>query len=204
MRIGVLGCGHVGAPLGAKWAKAGHEVTFGVRNPLEKRRRDDPDLVPFNTRYVTVADAVCDANVILFAVPSEAVAGILDAHGAQLDGKILIDPTNDFQSDQMSKVDELVSAVPSAKVYRAFNSLGRENFEEPVFNGESADLFYCGPDEEDCLAIIETLIGEIGLRPIRIGDLDQVSIVDSVLKLWFSLAKGQGFGRHMAFKTLGI
>ena len=204
VRIGVLGSGHVGAALGGKWAKVGHEVIFGVRCPQEKRRRDDLGLSRFNARYATVADAICDADVILFAIPSAAVAGVIDGHGSNLDGKILIDPTNDFHSDQMSKVHELVLAAPSAKVYRAFNSLGRENFEDPVFGGESADLFYCGPDAGDCLAIIEALIREIGLRPIRIGDLDQVPIVDSVLRLWFSLAKGQGFGRHMAFKTLGI
>jgi 8-hydroxy-5-deazaflavin:NADPH oxidoreductase len=40
------------------------------------------------------------------------------------------------------------------------------------------------------------------LRPIRLGDVDQVGLVDSVASLWFALALGQGKGRQLAFKVL--
>jgi predicted dinucleotide-binding enzyme len=33
MRIGVIGIGMVGGTLGRRWAKEGHEVMFGVREP---------------------------------------------------------------------------------------------------------------------------------------------------------------------------
>ena len=204
MKIAVLGSGKVGGTLGAKWARAGHEIKFGVRDPEEKRRRADPKLASFNIIYLTVAEAIRDADVVLFAVPTSEVAGIIATHGSQLDYKILIDATNDFRADQMSKVKELVAAAPSAKVFRAFNSLGWENFEQPVFDGVPADLFYCGPKEGDASVTMQALIEEIGLRPIQIGDLDQVAVVDSIVRLWFSLAVDLGLGRHLAFKTLGI
>ncbi|HET9212340.1 MAG TPA: NAD(P)-binding domain-containing protein, partial [Thermoanaerobaculia bacterium] len=31
MKIGIIGAGSVGGALGRGWARAGHEVTFGVR-----------------------------------------------------------------------------------------------------------------------------------------------------------------------------
>jgi predicted dinucleotide-binding enzyme len=31
MKIAVIGAGNVGATLGKRWAKLGHEVVFGVR-----------------------------------------------------------------------------------------------------------------------------------------------------------------------------
>jgi hypothetical protein len=37
---------------------------------------------------------------------------------------------------------------------------------------------------------------------MRLGDVDQVGLVDSVGSLWFALALGQGKGRHLAFKVL--
>ncbi len=46
------------------------------------------------------------------------------------------------------------------------------------------------------------MISDVGLRPIRLGDADQVGLVDSVGSLWFALALGQGKGRHLAFKVL--
>jgi len=204
LKIAVLGSGKVGGTLGAKWARAGHEIKFGVRDPEEKRRRADPELASFKVLYLTVAEAIRDADVVLFAVPTSEVAGIIATHGSQLDYKILIDATNDFRSDQMSKVKELVAAAPSAKVFRAFNSLGWENFEQPDFDGVPADLFYCGPKKGDASVTMQALIEEIGLRPIQIGDLDQVAVVDSIVRLWFSLAVDLGLGRHLAFKTLGI
>ena len=36
-RIAVLGAGKVGGTLGKKWLAAGHEVTFGVRDPGSSR-----------------------------------------------------------------------------------------------------------------------------------------------------------------------
>ena len=33
MNIGIIGPGNVGGALGTRWAKGGHQVTFGSRNP---------------------------------------------------------------------------------------------------------------------------------------------------------------------------
>ena len=46
------------------------------------------------------------------------------------------------------------------------------------------------------------MIGEIGLRPIRVGDAEQTPLVDALLQLWFALAIQRGMGRHLAFKVL--
>ena len=91
--------------------------------------------------------------------------------------------------------------TPQAQLYRAFNSLGWENFADPVFDGIQADLFYCGPDG-DTREVAEQMIVDVGLRPIRLGDVEQVGLVDSVGSLWFALVFGQGKGRHLAFKVL--
>jgi predicted dinucleotide-binding enzyme len=49
---------------------------------------------------------------------------------------------------------------------------------------------------------VESLIADVGLRPIYIGDLEQVAVVDNLTRLWFALAFGQGYGRRLAFKML--
>jgi hypothetical protein len=37
---------------------------------------------------------------------------------------------------------------------------------------------------------------------MRLGDLSQVGLVDTVASLWFALVFGQGMGRQLAFKVL--
>ncbi len=104
-------------------------------------------------------------------------------------------------SMQMNSVATIAAAAPGATVYRAFNTLGWDNFADPTFDGVAADLFYAGPDGE-ARAMVEQLIADIGMRPIRLGGTDEVALVDSVLPLWFALASGQRMGRHLAFKVL--
>ena len=191
MRIAVLGRGNIGGTLGSKWQEAGHEVSFGVRNP-------DPS----SPSQASISDAISHGEVVLFAVPASAVGPIAEAQAADLIGKILIDATNNMAGASMSSVDALVAHVPTAKVFRAFNSLGWENFANPVFGNDRADLFYCGSSDTGATRIVEELIEAIGLRPMRVGDLDKVELVDCVTKLWFALASGRKMGRHTAFKVL--
>jgi len=49
---------------------------------------------------------------------------------------------------------------------------------------------------------VEGLIADAGFRPIYVGDLSQLDIVDNLLRLWFALVRGQGYGRRVAFKVL--
>jgi 8-hydroxy-5-deazaflavin:NADPH oxidoreductase len=39
MNIAIIGAGNVGGTLGGRWAHNGHKVTFGVRNPMPKCKR---------------------------------------------------------------------------------------------------------------------------------------------------------------------
>ncbi|HLC05940.1 MAG TPA: NAD(P)-binding domain-containing protein [Anaerolineales bacterium] len=191
MRIAVIGKGKIGGTLGSKWLAAGHDVVFGVRTPAPSAPSQAP-----------VADAIKQAEVVLFAVPASAMASILDAHSADLGGKILIDATNNMPGPTMSSVRRLTAQAPSSKVFRAFNSLGWENFANPTFGKDRADLFYCGPGDADASRIVEELVEAVGLRPMRVGGLDKVELVDSVTRLWFALATGMNMGRHTAFKVL--
>ncbi len=37
MKIAIIGIGNVGGTLGPAWAKAGHDVIFGVRDPNSEK-----------------------------------------------------------------------------------------------------------------------------------------------------------------------
>jgi predicted dinucleotide-binding enzyme len=81
---------------------------------------------------------------------------------------------------------------------RAFNTLGFEMFAAPTVGGELADLFWCGPED----AGVEQLIADVGLRPVRVGDLDAIDVVDGVARLWLTLVFRQGHPRRTAFRML--
>jgi predicted dinucleotide-binding enzyme len=197
--IAVLGAGTIGGTLARKWAAAGHQVVFGSRDPDRADLRSLADQIGGTT--ATHADAVSQADVVVFALPGSAMADTLAALGHILDGKVVIDTTNDIGGQVMNSVAIVTAHAPGAKVARAFNSVGWENFADPDFDGVAADLLWCGPDGH-AGATVEQLITDVGMRPVRVGGLDQLPAVDMLATLWFALALGQGRGRHLAFKVL--
>ena len=201
MRIAVLGSGHIGGTIGKKWIAVGHDVTFGVRDPGGAKMQAVLADVDGRAQANTIPNALAGAEAVLFAIPGTAMAETVQANGQALDGKLLIDATNNMShAPAYSAVDVLKKYAPGAQVYRAFNSLGWENFADPVIDGVQADLFFCGPQQ--ARSTVERLIAEVGLRPIYVGDLDQVSTVDAILPLWFQLVGPRGMPRRTAFRVL--
>lgn len=201
LRVAVLGAGNIGGTLGRKWVAAGRQVAFGVSDPGSPRAEALRGEVGENATISGVEQALDGAEVVVLAIPGRAVDELIQTQSGRLAGKTIIDATNRMGGGPMNSVAALSAAAPSAHVYRAFNSLGWENFAEPVFGGVQADLFYAGPDDA-ARETVEQLIGDIGLRPVYVGGTDQVGIVDAVTSLWFALALGQKKGRRLAFKML--
>lgn len=187
MKIAVIGAGKIGGTIGGKWEEAGHDVVYGLRDPAKKAGAK------------TIAQSLQGAEVVLFAIPAGAVAQFVRDHTKELDHKILIDATNHFGGDTFHQWPLIAKALPHAHLYRAFNTYGFEVFADARLGGEQPDLFYAGP-EGASKEKVETLIQEVGLKPIWVGDSDQAETVDGVLRLWVTLSRRHG--RRIAFKLL--
>jgi 8-hydroxy-5-deazaflavin:NADPH oxidoreductase len=188
MRIAVIGTGHIGGTLGGKWQAAGYDVVYGGRSP----GADGPG----GARVVTIADALADADIVVFAVPGPAVADIAAANAAALDGKVVIDATNRMGQAEANNQAAIKSAAPGANYARAFNTLGWENFAEPP---AGADLFFAA--DKSARSATEELIGAVGLEPVFVGDGSAVGTVDGVARLWFALMQQSG-NRKLAFRVV--
>ncbi len=186
MRIAVVGAGNIGRTLGGKWTDAGHDVVYGVRRP------GDPGTA-------AVADAVAGAEVVVLAVPGAAAKDVVASLGGELAGKVVVDATNDVQgSGKLHALDELADGAHPA---RAFNTLGWENFADPVIDGVTVDLLYAA-EEGVAKDTAETLVRDVGLEPVWVGGVDAFDVADGVTRLWFTLALQRKLGRRLAFKVL--
>lgn len=200
MNITILGTGNIGGTLGRHWAKAGHRIYFGAR---DQQKPDVQALLAQCGGRATVhslLEATQQGTVIVFAIPATAMNETITLLTPHLVDKILIDTTNNVRGTPQSAVEALRQAAAKSQIYRAFNSIGWENIENPKHGGIQADLIFCGSPEQR--AVAEQLISETGMNPVYIGGLDQTPIVDMMTKLWFALAFGQAGGRRISFKVL--
>jgi predicted dinucleotide-binding enzyme len=172
MTIGSIGKGNVGGTLTRLWQQAGHDVRAGGR--------DD-----------SIADVAAHGDVVLLAVEADAVEAVLEAAGP-LDGKVLIDATNDIEAKFGSLAGRIAELAPGAKVVKAFNATFA-----PVFGAAALDpppdLVFCG-DDEGAKQTVAGLISDIGMTPVEVGGLDQAANVEAFARMNISLAYGQGRG----------
>ena len=201
MKIAVLGSGRIGGALAKKWARAGHTITFGSRDPDKPELKELLKTLGGGATATNAGAAIHASEVVLFAIPGATMAESIIEHAKVLDGKILIDAANNMAGHTLNSFATFAEQTPKAQVFRAFNNYGWEDFENADFAGGPADLFYCGPDGS-ARATVEHLIQEVGLNPLYIGGVEHVDLVDAVLRLWITLIRERNMGRHLAFKVL--
>ena len=190
MKIAVIGRGNIGGTLGTKWSAAGHDVVYGARGGSG----DGPGGAPVRG----IGDALDGADVVVLAVPGAVVPEVVNDHGAALAGKVVIDAVNRMGGGAEYDSRTLIAdAAPSARYVRAFNSLGWENFADPL---PGANLFFAADPE--ARAVAEELITAVGLEPAYLGDADATAAVDGLLPLWFALVKQNGGNRKVALRVV--
>ncbi|MGA2837631.1 MAG: NAD(P)-binding domain-containing protein [Acidimicrobiales bacterium] len=190
MDIAIIGTGFIGTTLGRALADSGEQVTFGSRHP-----DDDRVDVP-GARVAAIGDAMAGADAIILAIPGAAVAELAATHGADLAGKLVIDATNRM-GEPVANGRALLP--PTIRYARAFNTLGGENFADPVFSDGRADMFFSAPVDDR--QAVEEVIEGVGLRPVYVGE-DQEAIIDALFRLWIALALEQGRGRRLALRLM--
>ena len=189
MKIAVIGKGNIGGTLGSRWRAAGHDVTYGAR--------DGSGEGPGGAPVRGIGDALASAEVVLLAVPGQAVPDVVSEQGAALAGKVVIDAVNRIGAAEFDSRALITAAAPTARYARAFNSLGWENFADPV---PGSNMFFAADPE--ARAITEELISAVGLEPAFLGDATATQTVDALLPLWFALVQQNGGHRRLALRMV--
>lgn len=185
----MIGKGNIGGTLVSRWRAAGHDVVYGGRGGSGEG--------PGGAPVLGIGAALEGAEVVLLAVPGQAVPDLLQEQGAALGGKVVIDAVNRIGAPEFDSRALIAAAAPSARYVRAFNSLGWENFADPV---PGAAMFFAADPE--ARAVAEELIGAVGLEPAFVGDGSATATVDALLPLWFALVKQNGGNRRLALRVV--
>ena len=189
MRIAVIGKGNIGGSLGSKWTAAGHDVVYGARDASG----EGPGGAPIQS----IGAAIEQADVVVLAVPGKVVGDVVAEHGAALAGQTVIDAVNRIGAPEFDSRAIIAQAAPQARYVRAFNSLGWENFANPM---PGTNMFFAA--DPDARAVAEELITAVGLEPVLVGDATATATVDALLPLWFALVQQNGGNRRVALRVI--
>lgn len=207
MTIGIIGAGNIGGTLGRIWAAKGHTLLYGVRNALAPNIQSILTELGAQATALSVKEAVLRSEIVVLATPWEAV-GEVAFQLLDLPGTVLIDCTNPIRPNPewplaqgTSAAEEIAKRLPQFRVVKAFNTIGSASLGDAAFGTVHADAFVCGDDAEAKRTVI-ALAKECGLDPVDVGGLRNAELLESLAKLWITLAYQQGIGPNIAFKLL--
>lgn len=190
MKIAVIGSGNVGGALGTAWVRAGHQVTFGSREP--SREKPAP-----GASVSDIKSAMENAEVVVLAIPWGAVPGVV----SQIDdwkNKVLIDCTNPLGPGlalalgfNTSGGEQVATLAKNARVVKAFNTTGADNMQNPKYGGRGVTMFYA-TDDNSAASVAEQLIRDVGFEPEFAGPLKQARYIEPLAALWISLTPRLG------------
>jgi 8-hydroxy-5-deazaflavin:NADPH oxidoreductase len=201
MRIGIVGIGAVGRTLGTIWARAGHEVAFGSRDPV---RATEATTGLAGARATTQEEAAAFGDVVLWTP-----RGVMPANPDVLAGKIVLDPNNrepgpsgSYASPRPggpSFAEQIQAAAPRARVVKAFNTvvmrLLREDRERLRLSG--AQVFLAGDDAE-AKTVAAALAAEAGLGAVDLGGLEAAWMAETMADTFRQAMKASPAGWRQA------
>ncbi|PJC20727.1 MAG: NADP oxidoreductase [Candidatus Yonathbacteria bacterium CG_4_9_14_0_2_um_filter_47_74] len=211
MNIGILGTGMVGRAHAAKFVELGHTVMLGTRDGKKTMATNEKDAMgnpPFaewhkdhtKVKLVTFAEAATSGDVVYNALKGEIALSTLSFLKKQLTGKILIDVSNPldfskgmpptlFVCNTDSLGEQIQSALPKARVVKAFNTMNAYLQVDPrQLEGGDHHLFVSGNDADAKAQVIKIAKEWYGWEHIiDLGDITTSRGTEMILAVWIRL-----------------
>ena len=183
LKVAIIGLGAIGRTLAINLTKGFREVILASRDYTTAQNLAN-ELGSF-AQPKELSAAVQEADIIILAIWFDAISEFLQQYATQLDGKIIVDPSNPIAPDPKGGFVKIIGQTQSAgqinasllpkgtKLVKAFGTLGAASLAHASGQTpEQAVLFYA-TDDQSIDSAIEELIVDAGFEPLRVGGLDQ-------------------------------
>jgi NADPH-dependent F420 reductase len=190
MKIAIIGTGNVGTALGGSFVRAGHEVTFAAQDATATQALASQLGA---TAAATTSAAIHASEIVVLAIPYDAVGDIAGEIAGAVAGKVVIDATNPLKSDYSglatadgpSGAERIADLLPGARVVKAFNTIFASIQADPRGQGQVVDGLLAGDDPE-AKAEVAGLLRSMGLRPLDAGPLAEARALEAIA--WLNIA----------------
>jgi predicted dinucleotide-binding enzyme len=199
VKVTIIGAGNMARGIGTRVVAGGNEVELIDQNPDDARSLAD-DLGD----AAAAADAP-SGEIVVLALPYEAIAAAVEQHRDGLAGKVVVDIANPAEWSTMdrlvtpqdsSSAEETAKLVPGdARVVKAFNTTFAGTLVAGEVAGQKLDVLIAG-DDEQAKQQLASVVEAGGLRPIDVGPLKRARLLEQVALFHMAIQDqlGSGYG----------
>lgn len=207
-KIGIIGGGNMGTAMGKLWAAAGHAIKVGFGRDQAKLQQA-ATAIGGGTSVASPAEVAQFADVIVLTVPWSAASAAVAALG-DVAGKVIWTVINPFKADfsglelgtttcageEIAKLAKAARVVEGLPLFADVLASGDRRFE-----GERANVFYCG-DDADAKAAVAELLGDLDVEATDVGPLSSGRFIEPAMMMLMRIQYGPGAEGQYAFKLL--
>ena len=203
MKITIIGAGNMGRGIGVRAVAGGNEVELIDQNPQDARSLADELGSAASTSHSV------SGEIVVFAVPYEAVAVAIRQHRDGLAGKVLIDIANPFDWSTMDRVvtpegsssaEEAAKLVPErTSVVKAFNTTFAKTLVAGEVAGQTLEVLIAG-DDAGAKQKVASLVEAGGMQAIDVGPLKRARQLEQVGLFHIAIQSQLGSGFASALK----
>jgi 8-hydroxy-5-deazaflavin:NADPH oxidoreductase len=182
-KVAVIGLGSIGTVLATNLVKGNRSIIVADRT-IEKSNELAQKLGNLATPK-DIATAIKEADIVILAVWFDAIKELFNTYATELQGKIIVDPSNPIAPDEKGGFKKIIDADQSsgqilaallpkgAKLAKALGTLGAASLANAAFRQPEKNVEFYVTDDTSINNQIEELIRDNGFEPVRIGDLDK-------------------------------
>jgi 8-hydroxy-5-deazaflavin:NADPH oxidoreductase len=183
MRVGIIGAGRIGGGIARQLGAAGHELKLSFSRDVAKLQALAEEVGAGASRGAP-SEAVQFGEVVVISVPWSELPNALEQAGS-LEGKIVIDTTNQFGSPPLPADGETAAhfnaaRMPGASYTKSFNTL-TAGFQAQAAGrqGDSRVVQWLCGDVEEVKQVVAGLIEDAGFAPVDIGGTADCAVMEA-------------------------
>jgi predicted dinucleotide-binding enzyme len=180
-KVAVIGLGNIGTAVVTNLVKGNRSVIIADKT-FEKATNLAQKLGSL-VQPATIADAVKEADIVVLAIYFDPIKDFFKTYAKELEGKIIVDPSNPIAPDEKGGFKKIIGESESAgqilstllpndaKLAKALGTLGAASLAGTSFQTPEKAVEFYATDDTSIDAEIEDLIRDNGFEPLKVGGL---------------------------------
>ena len=182
-KVAIIGLGNIGKTIAQNSIRGSREVFIASR-----KTEDAIALAGELGNLATATDtreAIQNADIVVLSVWFNTIQELFQQYDTELQGKIIVDPSNPIAPDENGGFKKIIDEKESAgqlnaqilpkgaKLVKAFGTLGAGSLAGAAYHSPDKAVLFYATDDKSVNVEVEEFIHDNGFDAVKVGGLDQ-------------------------------